>query len=378
MTLINALMPTFRMRQVDHVAVKAPPERAWQAIEGFDAASIPYVRWLFDLRLLPAFVSARLRGRPTPERAPLLTLREVGAPGTGFFRREQPGREICVGSVGKFWQSNIQFAPRAEERFASFCEPGFGKLAWSLRVDPRADGGSWLTFDLRVGATDDEAWRSFRRYWLLIGRFSHLIRRGLLGALERQLEAGPEVGALALPGDELLPGARIVRTHARIVEAAPAQIFPWLMQMGATRAGWYSIDAIDNGGVRSAEAILPELQRLAPGDLVPALPNRPGAFRTLAVNPPRSLILGSPSLLPGAAGGPAGDLREPPWRDSWAFVLEPIGEEATLLVTRVRADYVPGPKLALITSFMSAAHAVMGRVQLRNIKRRAEAHATPA
>ena len=90
----------------------------------------------------------------------------------------------------------------------------------------------------------------------------------------------------------------------------------------------------------------------------------------MAVDPPRSLVLGSPSLLPGQ--DPAKRSGEPPWRDTWAFALEPIGEHATMLVTRVRAEYAPSFKLALITSFMSAAHAVMGRAQLRNIKRRAE------
>jgi hypothetical protein len=372
MTIISRLMPEFRLRQVDHVAVEAAPERAWEAIEAFDAASIPYIRWLFDLRLIPAFVSARMRGKPAPERA-RLTLRDAGDV-PGFFRLENPGREMCVGSIGKFWKSNIEFAPDAQQRFQTFTEPGFGKLAWSLRVDPRVGGGSWITFDLRVGATDDEAWRTFGRYWLLIGQFSHLIRRGLLGALERQLGAAPAVAARPLPGDEILPAGRFLRTQARVIEAPQSAVFPWLAQMGATRAGWYSIDAIDNGGTPSADVLHPELQAIQVGDIIPALPDRPGGFCVLAVDPPRSLVLGSPSLLPGQEPAKRGD--EPPWRDTWAFALEPIGEEATQLITRVRADYASSVKLALVTSFMSAAHAVMGRAQLRHIKRRAERLAT--
>jgi hypothetical protein len=49
-----------------------------------------------------------------------------------------------------------------------------------------------------------------------------------------------------------------------------------------------------------------------------------------------------------------------------------IIHDACRLITRVRAEYVPGAKVALMTAFMSGAHAVMGRVQLCNIKRRAE------
>jgi hypothetical protein len=372
MTLIAQLMPAFRLRQVDHVAVGAPPERAWKAVEAFDASSIPYIRWLFDLRLIPAWIAARVRGRPAPERA-RLSLRDAGDV-PGFFRLEEPGQEICVGSIGKFWKSDIEYAPEPQRQFQTFAEPGFGKLAWSLRIDPRASGGSWITFDLRVGATDDQAWRTFGRYWLLIGQFSHLIRRGLLGALQRQLGAAPPVSALPLPGDEILPGARFFRTQARLVEAPPAAIFPWLAQMGSERAGWYSVDAIDNGGRHSAEGIDPALQEIEVGDIIPTMPDRPGGFCVLAVDPPRSLILGSPSLLSGKARAERGE--EPPWRDTWAFVLEPIGRHATLLTTRVRAEYAPGLKLAFVTSFMSAAHAVLGRMQLRNIKRRAE-HLAP-
>jgi hypothetical protein len=368
MSLIKQLMPTFRLRQVDHVAVEASPERAWGGIEALDAASIPYIRWLFDARLVPAFVSARLHGKPAPERA-RLSLRDAGA-APGFFRREEAGREICVGSIGKFWKSDIEYAEDAQERFQSFDEPGFGKLTWSLRVDPRAGGGSWITFDLRVGATDDKAWNTFRRYWFLIGQFSHLIRRGVLGALERQLGAAPPISARALPGDDILPDVPFVRTQARIIEAPPTAVFPWLAQMGAERAGWYSVDFIDNGGKPSADVIHPELQGIQVGDIIPALPDRPGGFCVLSVEAPRALILGSPSLLPGQ--DPPTPEERAPWRDTWAFSLEPIGDDATLVITRVRAEYAKSVKLAFVTSFMSAAHAVMGRAQLRNIKRRAE------
>lgn len=179
---------------------------------------------------------------------------------------------------------------------------------------------------------------------------------------------------LRLTGDELLPDARFLRTQSRVIEAPPAAIFPWLAQMGAQRAGWYSIDAIDNGGRHSANAIDPNLQDIHVGDIIPTMPDRPGGFCVLAVDPPRSLILGSPSLLPGQETEDLGD--DPPWRDTWTFVLEPIGEGAARLITRVRAEYARGLKLALVTSFMSAAHAVMGRTQLHNVKRRAERAAT--
>ena len=329
MNLINELMPTYRLRQIDRVPVAASPTEAWNGLQSFDGSAIPYVRWLFDLRLLPAQLSARLRSAPAPERAHL-ALREAGeAP--GFFRLESPGHELCVGSIGKFWQSHIDFAPGACERFADFSAPGFGKLAWSLRVDPRRGGGSWITFELRVTATDDAAWRKFGRYWLLIGKFSHVIRRGLLRALTRRLGGAPPLATQALPGDDILPAPGLVRTHWTVIEAPPARVFPWLARMGEGRSGWCALD----------------------------------------VDEPRAVVLGAPSLLPGQADSLIPD-DEPPLRDTWAFVAEPIGDDATLLLTRVRAEYPDGAAGAWRSEVMGAAHGVLERAKLRLIKRQAE------
>jgi hypothetical protein len=70
-----------------------------------------------------------------------------------------------------------------------------------------------------------------------------------------------------LPGDELLPDAKIRWTHGITMRAWPTEIWFWLVQMGCRRAGWYSYDGLDNGGVPSADRIVPELQRVEVGDL---------------------------------------------------------------------------------------------------------------
>src|SRR5919204_4511856 len=65
-----------------------------------------------------------------------------------------------------------------------------------------------------------------------------------------------------------LPGDHIVRepidslTHAFTIRRPPAAVWPWLVQMGATRAGWYSYDFIDNGRQTSLDCIIPELQHI--------------------------------------------------------------------------------------------------------------------
>ena len=62
-------------------------------------------------------------------------------------------------------------------------------------------------------------------------------------------------------------------TRAISIAAAPERVWPWLLQVGLTRAGWYSYDILDNLGRRSARRIIPELQGLAPGDVVPMSPD---------------------------------------------------------------------------------------------------------
>jgi hypothetical protein len=66
--------------------------------------------------------------------------------------------------------------------------------------------------------------------------------------------------ALAYPGPELIPGAQRSATVAVTIEAPPDRVWPWLVQMGADRAGSYSWDQLDNWGIASAERIHPEWQ----------------------------------------------------------------------------------------------------------------------
>ena len=61
-------------------------------------------------------------------------------------------------------------------------------------------------------------------------------------------------------------------THAIDIAATPEAIWPWLVQMGCRRGGFYSIDVLDNGGRRSAREIHPDLQTLPVHTVIPATP----------------------------------------------------------------------------------------------------------
>ncbi len=365
MSHIDRFMPTWALREVDHVAVAADAAAAWRAVRDADLYRVPLVRRLFQLRLIPERVLARVRGESPPPLPEHSRIDDITA-GTGFHLLADAPDEAVVGAIGRFWMPAIAFAPVDREGFAGFAEPGWGKLAWSLAVAPREGGGAWVTVDLRVTATDAESRARFFRYWRLIGRFSHAIRAGILGMLAEQLGAAPPDGRRDLPGDELLKHARYQATHAVHIEAPPSRVWPWLVQMGGRRAGWYSWDILDNAGIPSADHIVPELQKLAVGDVIPALPNATEGFAVLRLEAEKLLVLGSPSLLPGAP--PAGE----PFDSTWAFVLEPIGAEATHLTVRVRADYAPSLRMAVLRPALGLAHEVMERKQLRTLKERVE------
>jgi len=85
--------------------------------------------------------------------------------------------EMVLGQVSHPWKGvATSGAPTTAEQFTAFGEPGFAKIAASLRTEPYGNDSSILTMETRVVLTDDESCRRFRRYWLVIGPFSSPIR----------------------------------------------------------------------------------------------------------------------------------------------------------------------------------------------------------
>jgi hypothetical protein len=162
----------------------------------------------------------------------------------------------------------------------------------------------------------------------------------------------------SLPGDELVADAKVRWDHAITIRARSADIWPWLVQMGCRRAGWYSYDGLDNGGVPSAKRIVPELQQIQVGDIFPMTPKAQDRFVVRMVEPERALVLGDD----------AGSM-------SWAFVLEQVDETSTRLITRSRGAI---DRLALGLMLKVIWHPLdfgMQRRQLLNLKRLVEAAA---
>jgi hypothetical protein len=167
---------------------------------------------------------------------------------------------------------------------------------------------------------------------------------------------------LALPGDEMIRRPAGSLTNAITVQCNRRELWPWLIQMGADRAGWYSYDRLDNGGRHSAERIISELQSPPVGTVFPALPGSLDGFVLLETEPPSWLVLGWPS--------PDGGLIV-----TWAFLLHEIDENTTRLIVRARAsdEYrFHGLPKAMGFWLVRVVHFFMERKQLVEIARRAE------
>jgi hypothetical protein len=165
--------------------------------------------------------------------------------------------------------------------------------------------------------------------------------------------------ARAMPGDGVVDRADYVATRAITIHAPPEDVWPWLVQIGSGRAGWYSYDRLDNGGVPSASDILPEYQSIAVDQLVPMVPGDEIGVWVKEIEPGHRVL----------------------WWDrkgeySWEWVLDEMSPGTTRLVSRLRATYPP--LLSTRTIYAAVATTgdiVMMRRCLLGIRDRAEATA---
>jgi hypothetical protein len=176
--------------------------------------------------------------------------------------------------------------------------------------------------------------------------------------------ATAEEAARPLPGDEVVTKADYVATRAITIHAPPHDVWPWLVQIGSGRAGWYAYDRIDNAGMPSTIEIIPELQQLQVGDLIPMVAGKDVGVRVKELEPYRRML----------------------WWDekgeySWEWLLEPIDQQATRLLNRLRVTRHPWTRKTLYELVAANGDVVMQRKLLRGIKQRAERlaahHRTP-
>jgi hypothetical protein len=217
----------------------------------------------------------------------------------------------------------------------------------------------------------------------------------------------PDEAVMTLPGDDLVPEPLMSDTRGITIDAPPADVWPWLVQMGYGRAGWYSYDALDMRG-HSVRTIVPEWQQLAPGDVLPTDPA--GGFQVKIVEPGGALVLFTDALdvnrravrrhgrgaghgrswhrpepgqeaveasaPPGLelSGGLLSSSVEGDFSASWAFVLRELEGGRTRLIERYRIALGERPVIPPTSRpILGLGVFIMTRRQMLGIRDRAEA-----
>jgi hypothetical protein len=190
--------------------------------------------------------------------------------------------------------------------------------------------------------------------------------RGYLRPRLLRLGATRAEATTELPRDALNLSATFEATNAITISAPAEAVWPWLVQLGQDRAGFYSYEPLENLAgldVHNADELVPAWQDLAVGDTIrlapadhPAVTDEDGSLRVALADPDRALVLRT-------------DDDPPTW--TWAFVLAPIDRASCRLVVRSRiAVESPAGRLGAVALEPVSTLLTIG--MLRGIRRRAE------
>jgi hypothetical protein len=168
------------------------------------------------------------------------------------------------------------------------------------------------------------------------------------GATDEEIER-------SMPGDDIVHKPSFNATRAVTIAAPAENIYPWIVQMGVTRAGWYSYDLLDNLARASAESILPEHQNIQVGDVIPMSPDGKQGMRVKDFGKNKWML----------------------WWDNigdstWVWEIYPEEETRFRLVTRVRVKYRWFSLTILFGLLIEFFDIWMMRKCMLGIKRRAE------
>ena len=178
-----------------------------------------------------------------------------------------------------------------------------------------------------------------------------------------------------LPGDEMVPHPKWGWTHAVSIRASAAEVWPWLVQIGQGRGGFYSYEYLENligCDIHNADRVIPEFQHLQVGDSIRLHPRMP-AYPVAIVEPERALVLNARAdTQTGKTFELTDKLPEKYINSSWMWFLDD-NEWPTRLISRGRGDYRGlANALGFGPCLMEPINFAMDRKMLLCIKQRAE------
>ncbi len=179
--LLDRFIPAPEVVEHHRIRISAPPVVALAAAVEMKALSHPVVRAVIKARELA--LGGRPDARPHPE-ALLAQMQSIG----WVVLAERPDHEIALGAVTQPWQAAPVFRSIPSDSFAAFSEPGYVKIAWSLRAEAVGEHATQFHTETRVCTTDPQSRERFRRYWSYVAPGVGIIRLAMLGPLKKEAE----------------------------------------------------------------------------------------------------------------------------------------------------------------------------------------------
>lgn len=185
---------------------------------------------------------------------------------------------------------------------------------------------------------------------LLVGVYLLIIRPWQLkwGASDEELK-------MEYPGDNIVKDPDFNAVRGITINAKPADIWKWIIQIGSRRAGWYSIDWMDNAGKKSSEIILPEFQNIFVGQFIPFTPDQKNGMWIKEFVENKYIL----------------------WIDdkgmaTWTWLLSPLNSNQTRLITKLRTRYNWKSIWILYYLIYDVGDIVMMSKCMKGIKKRSE------
>lgn len=160
---------------------------------------------------------------------------------------------------------------------------------------------------------------------------------------------------LKLPGDTIVQTPNFNATRGITIHSIPELIWRWVIQIGSKRAGWYSIDWVDNEGIESSDKILPEFQKIEVGQFIPFTPDQKNGMWVKEFKENEYILW-----------------VDKEGRATWLWYLYPVDEKQTRLLTRLRTKYVWKGVWVIYYLLYDFGDIVMMSKCMKGIKKRAE------
>jgi len=180
---------------------------------------------------------------------------------------------------------------------------------------------------------------------------------------------------MELPSDDLVRNIKGWYNHAITINAAPADVWPWILQLGQNKGGFYSYELLENVGgckIHNANEIVPAFLDTIVGDKVAMRPQG-ASYLVSAIDPHRALVLRlRVNLQTQETVDSTQPLPEKYQDSSWVFFLEEINEGNTRLISRSRNDWNKSKINTIFYGILGAISLAMDRKTLKGIKKRAE------